>query len=211
MKWLISPVSLISLIAVSLLAACASDGALDSVAPETQPVLDAGTEVATFAAGCFWCSEACFEQLEGVFDVQSGFMGGLDLPAGTDARALVDAGYAEVVQVTFDPSQVSYATLLKWFWAVHDPTSLNRQGEDEGPEYRSAVFFHSEQQHQTALRSRGEVAGSYLQPIVTEITVAGGFHPATQEHQDYYRRNRESAYCQRVIAPHLRDAGLEDG
>ncbi len=208
MKWFLSS------IAVSLLAACASDSvsdsALDSVAPESRPVLGVAPEVATFAAGCFWCSEACFEQLEGVSDVQSGFMGGPDLPLGIDARVLVEAGYAEVVQVTFDPAQVSYATLLEWFWAVHDPTSLNRQGEDEGPEYRSAVFFHSEEQREVALRSRGEAAGVYLQPIVTEITASGGFHPATPEHQDYYRRNRESAYCQRVIAPHLREAGLLD-
>ncbi len=208
-QWFLPPV------AVCLLAACASDrsadSSLDSVAAEMQPTLAAESQVATFAAGCFWCSEACFEQLEGVLDVQSGFMGGRDLPEGTDAHALVDAGHAEVVQVRFDPAQVSYATLLTWFWAVHDPTSLNRQGEDEGLEYRSAVFFHSAQQREVALRSRGAAAGAFLQPIVTEITAAGAFHPATQEHQDYYRRNRESAYCQRVIAPHLREAGLEDG
>lgn len=201
---------LLSFIAAFLLAACARNSSFDSVASEAQPALDGEKAVATFGAGCFWCAEACFEQLDGVRDVRSGFMGGPDLPVGTDAHALVDAGHAEVVQIFFDPEQVSYATLLTWFWVVHDPTSVDRQGEDEGPEYRSVIFYHSAQQRDVALRSRDAAAGDHLEPIVTEITAAGGFHIATEEHQDYYRRNRESEYCRRVIAPHLRDAGLEE-
>ena len=120
-------------IVVSLLAACAGDRAVDRVTSGLPPTVHGEGQVATFGAGCFWCAEACFEQLDGVLDVQSGFMGGADLPVATDAHALVAAGHAEVVQIRFDAGQVSYATLLSWFWVVHDPTSLDRQGEDEGP------------------------------------------------------------------------------
>ena len=168
------------------------------------------TEVATFGAGCFWCAEAAFEQLDGVVDVTSGFMGGAPAdPASADA--LIAAGHAEVVQVEFDPTWTSYHVMLDWFWRVHDPTSLNEQGEDVGPEYRSVIFVHSAAQRRAAEASRAAWQERVDRPIVTEIEDASVFHPAADRHQDYYARDREGEYQQRVIAPHLRAAGLEDG
>ncbi|MGH7150906.1 MAG: peptide-methionine (S)-S-oxide reductase MsrA, partial [Planctomycetota bacterium] len=120
-------------------------------------------------------------------------------------------GHAEVVQVTFDPKRISYATLLDWFWRLHDPTTLNRQGTDVGTQYRSAVFYHSEEQRKAAEASLEAVekAGAFDDPIVTEIVAAGPFYSAEDYHQDYYRANKEQGYCRAVIAPKLGKLGLE--
>lgn len=193
------------LVLLSLIgAACTTVRSERSVSSSARP----GVEIATFGAGCFWCAEAAFEQLDGVIEVQSGFMGGEDVDDPT-GDALVEAGHAEVVQIWFDPSRIQYKTLLEWFWRVHDPSSLNRQGNDEGPEYRSVIFTHGDRQLCDANDSRHALQQSEWRTIHTIIDQAGRFYPASDKHQDYYQRNRDSEYCQDVIAPHLEGAGLE--
>ena len=169
------------------------------------------TEVATFGAGCFWCVEAVLEQLDGVHDVASGYMGG-DLPKPTYTQVCSGTtGHAEVVQVTFDPKRISYEKLLDYFWKLHDPTTLNRQGGDIGTQYRSVIFYHSEAQREAAEKSKkAKNEAAVLQdPIVTEITVAGSFYKAEVGHQDFYRLNKRNGYCQAVIVPKLDKLGLE--
>ena len=169
----------------------------------------ARTELATFGAGCFWCVEAVLEQLDGVLDVRSGYMGGeLERPTYKQVCAGT-TGHAEVVQVTFDPARISYAALLDWFWQLHDPTTLNRQGADVGEQYRSAIFYHSDEQRQAAERSKTAAAADFGDPIVTEITPAATFYEAEDYHQGYYQANREQGYCRMVIRPKLEKLGLE--
>ncbi len=168
-------------------------------------------ELATFGAGCFWCVEAVLAQVEGVLEVRSGFMGGTVLNPTYEEVCTGRTGHAEVVQVRSDPARISFAGLLEWFFGLHDPTTLNRQGEDVGTQYRSAIFFHSEDQRRAALAARAERdrSGAYADPIVTEIAPAGPFWPAEDDHDDYYRRNRAKPYCRLVIAPKLKKLGLE--
>lgn len=177
-------------------------------APTSDPS-PAATEIATFAAGCFWCIEAVLEQLDGVLDVTSGYMGG-HVPNPT-YRAVCSGstGHAEVVQVRFDPTKIGYADLLDTFWKLHDPTTLNRQGADVGTQYRSAIFWHSPAQRDAAERSKQAAAAAFAEPIVTEITAASTFYPAEDYHQDYYRQNREQGYCRAVIRPKLDKLGLQ--
>ena len=168
------------------------------------------TETATFGAGCYWCVEAVLEQLDGVLDVTSGFMGGeAENPSYADV-CTGSTGHAEVVQVTFDPSVLAYDALLSWFWRLHDPTTLNRQGADAGTQYRSAIFYHSEEQRRTAEASRQAAAADFADPIVTEIAAADTYYEAQTDHQDYYRKNKEQGYCRVVIAPKLDKLGLEE-
>ena len=169
------------------------------------------TQLATFGAGCFWCVEAVLLQVDGVHSAVSGFMGG-HTPAPTyEDICRGDTGHAEVVQVEFDPAVVSYEHLLEWFWRLHDPTTLNRQGADVGTQYRSAIFVHDAAQREAAEASKAaaDASGRFDSPIVTEITDASEFTPADAKHQDYYRANREQAYCAIVIAPKLEKLGLE--
>jgi peptide-methionine (S)-S-oxide reductase len=169
------------------------------------------TEVATFGAGCYWCVEAVLEQIDGVQDVTSGFMGG-DVPNPSYRDVCTGrTGHAEVVQVTFDPDVLPYEELLDWFWRLHDPTTLNRQGADVGTQYRSAIFYHSEAQREAAEKSKREAdaSGVFSDPIVTEITAAGPYYQADEYHQDYYRQNKEQGYCRVVIRPKLEKLGLE--
>jgi peptide-methionine (S)-S-oxide reductase len=168
-------------------------------------------ETATFGAGCFWCVEAVLEQLEGVLDVRSGYMGGTVKKPTYRQVCLGTTGHAEVVQVDFDPEKISFEKLLEYFWKLHDPTTLNRQGADVGTQYRSAIFYHSAAQKEAALKSKRllEEAGAYADPIVTEITEASEFYVAEDYHQDFYRLNREYPYCRAVIVPKLDKLGLE--
>jgi peptide-methionine (S)-S-oxide reductase len=168
------------------------------------------TEVATFAAGCYWCVEAVFQRIDGVVSVRSGFTGGHVENPTYEQCCTGETGHAEAVEITFDPKRVSYETLLDWFWRLHDPTSLNRQGADEGTQYRSAIFWHSEAQRAAAEKSKGDAQGAFAQPIVTEITKAGPFYPAAAYHQDYYNRNSAQGYCRLVIAPKLHKLGLDE-
>lgn len=160
-------------------------------------------EVATLAGGCFWCLEAVYDDLQGVTDVVSGYSGGT-VPNPTYQQVCTgETGHAEVVQVTFDPTVVSYREILEVFFSIHDPTTLNRQGADEGTQYRSAIFYHSPEQKATAEQVIVEfgAAGVWGNRIVTEVTPLKAFYPAEEYHQEYFRRNPSQGYCRAVVAP----------
>ncbi len=160
-------------------------------------------ELATLAGGCFWCLEAVFDELEGVQDVVSGYAGG-SVPHPTYKQVCNgDTGHAEVVQVTFDPAVLSYRDLLKVFFAIHDPTTLNRQGADVGTQYRSAIFTLSDEQEKIADEVIAELNAEKIwdDPIVTDVVPAESFYPAEDYHQEYFRRNPNQGYCRMVIAP----------
>lgn len=160
-------------------------------------------EVATLAGGCFWCLEAVYDELRGVESVVSGYAGGsVDNPTYGQVCAET-TGHAEVVQIEFDPAEVSFRELLEVFFAIHDPTTLNRQGADVGSQYRSAVFYHTPEQKETAERVIEELSAAKLwdAPIVTEIAPLEKFYPAEDYHQEYYRTNPDQGYCRAVVAP----------
>jgi peptide-methionine (S)-S-oxide reductase len=160
-------------------------------------------EVATLAGGCFWCLEAVYDDLQGVTDVVSGYSGGM-VPNPTYKQVCTgETGHAEVVQVTFDPTVISYREILEVFFSIHDPTTLNRQGADVGTQYRSAIFYHSPEQKATAEQVIKEFssAGLWGNPIVTEVKPLAAFYPAEEYHQEYFRRNPNQGYCQAVVAP----------
>lgn len=160
-------------------------------------------QIATLAGGCFWCLEAVFDELKGVESVESGYTGG-QVPNPTYARVCDgDTGHAEAVQVTFDPSVISYHDLLTVFFAIHDPTTLNRQGADAGTQYRSAIFYHDEEQKKIAGRIIREItdAGIWDDPIVTEVNAFEKFYAAETYHQEYFKNNPFQGYCRMVIAP----------
>ncbi len=163
-------------------------------------------ETATFGAGCFWCVEAVFLQLEGVHEVVSGYIGGTTVNPTYQAVCMGMTGHAEVIQLQFDPDVISYEELLEVFWHTHDATTLNRQGGDVGTQYRSAIFYHTEAQKQTAEQSKAEMDASDMwdAPIVTEITPADVFYPAEDYHQNYFQLNPNQPYCQFVIHPKMR-------
>ncbi len=160
-------------------------------------------EQATLAGGCFWCLEAVFEQLEGVQKVVSGYAGGTIPDPSYEQVCTGRTGHAEVVQISFDPSVISYGDLLDIFFATHDPTTLNRQGADVGTQYRSAIFYHSSEQKETAERKIAEwnAARHWDKPIVTQVVPLEAFYPAEEYHQGYFRGNPTQGYCQMVIAP----------
>jgi peptide-methionine (S)-S-oxide reductase len=174
------------------------------------PSVPAKNEVATFATGCYWCSEAIFQRIDGVVSVRSGFTGGTVPNPSYEQCCTGDTGHAESVEVTFDPSKVSYETLLDWFWRMHDPTTLNRQGADEGTQYRSAIFWHTDAQRAAAETSKKDAQSAFKDPIVTEITKAGPFYPAPAYHDDYYNKNSSQGYCRAVIAPKLHKLKLDE-
>ena len=161
--------------------------------------------IATLGGGCFWCLEAAFARLIGVASVTSGYSGGDDAAPTYRSVCTGSSGHAEVVQVVFDPAQIAYRELLEIFFAIHDPTSLNRQGNDIGSQYRSVIFTHSDEQRATAEALIAELDSAALWPsaIVTEVMPAQRFYPAEREHQAYYLRHTQQAYCQFVIAPKL--------
>lgn len=159
--------------------------------------------VATFAGGCFWCTEAAFEQLAGVLAVTPGYMGGDD-PAPTYEKVCGGrTGHAEVVRIEFDPAVIDYATLLDVFFTIHDPTTPNRQGHDVGTQYRSAIFFHDAAQQQAAQAAiaRLDAENAWGAPIVTEVSPATTFHAAEAYHHQYFRNNPYQGYCMAVVAP----------
>jgi peptide-methionine (S)-S-oxide reductase len=162
-----------------------------------------GKEVATLGGGCFWCLEAVFEQLRGVESVVSGYAGG-HMPNPTYEQVCGKrTGHAEVVRVTFDPAVISYREVLEVFFATHDPTTKDRQGNDVGPQYRSVIFTHSDEQRKTAEALIAELTadGVFPNPIVTEVTPAAEFYPAEGYHQGYFRGNPAQPYCAVVVAP----------
>ena len=163
----------------------------------------ANLETATLAAGCFWCVEAVFDDLKGVEDVVSGYSGGHTENPTYKEVCSETTGHAEVTQIKFDPAELSYADLLRVFFSVHDPTQLNRQGNDVGSSYRSAIFYNSDEQKQIAREIIDEItqAAIYDKPIVTEVTAFGKFWPAEDYHQEYFANNPNQPYCAAVVAP----------
>ena len=160
-------------------------------------------ETTTLAAGCFWCVEAVFDDLQGVEGVVSGYSGGYTGSPTYEQVCSERTGHAEVVQIKFNPSELSFADLLRVFFTVHDPTQLNRQGGDIGTSYRSAVFYHSDQQKRVAEEVIAEISaeGIYDKPIVTEVTAFDKFWPAENYHQEYFANNPNQPYCAAVVAP----------
>ena len=164
--------------------------------------MDQSQELATFGAGCFWCVEAVFQRLRGVKKVTSGYMGGHTKNPTYKEICTGTSGHAEVAQITYDPAIISYEELLEVLWTTHDPTTLNRQGNDRGTQYRSVIFYHHNDQKLQAERSKSEVAAKiYEDPIVTEITQASTFYPAENYHQNYFNNNSYAPYCRFVVAP----------
>jgi len=163
-------------------------------------------EQATFGAGCFWCVEAVFERLEGVTDVRVGYTGGKTKNPTYEDVCSGETDHVEVIQIDFNPQIISFNNLLDIFWKAHDPTTLNLQGADIGTQYRSAIFYYSEQQLTIAEESikEAEQSGLYEKPIVTEINPLAIFYPAERYHQDYYRQNANATYCRMVIQPKLK-------
>ena len=170
---------------------------------QNQPANQASQAIATLAGGCFWCIEAVFENMRGVSKVESGFAGGVMLNPTYRQVCSGESGHAEVIQVTFDPSIVSYEELLLVFFTVHDPTTRNRQGADVGTQYRSAVFYHDAAQKAIAEQVIARLTAERLwpNPIVTEVAPFDAFYKAEAYHQQYYRNNASKPYCQIVIAP----------
>ncbi|GAA5510109.1 peptide-methionine (S)-S-oxide reductase MsrA [Novipirellula caenicola] len=169
--------------------------------------------VATLAGGCFWCTEAVFERIDGVNDVVSGYIGGTDPNPNYKKVCTGQTGHAEAVEVYYDPNKRSYEEILKIFFKTHDPTSLNKQGYDEGTQYRSAIFYHDEAEKKAAEKfiEKLNKSGEYNRPIVTTLEKAEKFFPAEEYHQDYYRRNPTAGYCKAVVRNKVRKTNREFG
>ena len=163
-------------------------------------------ETTTLGGGCFWCLEAVYDEMEGVLSVESGYMGGT--MANPDYRSVCTGrtGHVEVAQVTFDPAVTTFREILEVFFAIHDPTSMDRQGNDSGPQYRSVIFYHGEEQRRTAETMIAEFdrEGVFGRPIVTELRPAGTFYIAEDYHQEYFRNNASQPYCAFVVSPKVR-------
>lgn len=162
-------------------------------------------EKATFGAGCFWCVEAVFQRLKGVEKVESGYSGGHVKNPGYKEVCTGDTGHAEVCQITYDPEQIGFKELLEVFWKTHDPTTLNRQGNDVGTQYRSVVFYHNDDQKELAEHYKNELekSGAFNDPIITEIKPLNTFYKAEDYHQNYFNEHGNQPYCAIVIVPKL--------
>lgn len=158
-------------------------------------------EITTLGGGCFWCLEAVFDQMKGVTSVESGYMGGRRPNPTYEQVCAGVTGHIEVVQVTFNPDEISFRDLLEVFFAIHDPTTKDRQGNDVGEQYKSVIFYHSDAQRATAEEVIREIAGDYSQPIVTELRPAETFWKAEDYHQEYFSNNPRQPYCMFVVAP----------
>ena len=169
----------------------------------TQPEKISSSAQAVFGGGCFWCLEALFQTLPGVTHVQSGFAGGVTKHPTYEEVCTGQTGHAEVIELTYDPKKISYDQLLDFFWKVHDPTTLNRQGADAGTQYRSIILTTTPDQQGLAELSKKKAQAAFKNPIVTEIKPLGAFYPADISHQDYYRSHPNAPYCRAVIAPKL--------
>lgn len=183
---------------------------MDKEKEDTGSSTSGSLQVATFGGGCFWCTEAVFELVEGVENVVSGYAGG-SIPEPTYEQICTGTtGHAEVIKISFDPSKVTYRSLLETFGQCHDPTTLNRQGADIGTQYRSVVMFHDENQKLAAESWKKKLDETLVDPVVTEIVPAPTFYPAEDYHQDYFRRNPNQSYCAFVIRPKLEKLKLDE-
>ena len=165
----------------------------------------AGAQLATFGGGCFWCTEAVFQQLKGVHSVKPGYSGGTVKNPTYEQVVGGDTGHAEVIQITFDPKVIPYADLLEVFWKTHDPTTLNRQGADRGTQYRSAIFYHTPEQKDLAVKYKKKLdeSGAFAKPLVTQIAPYTEFYVAEAKHHNFYLNNPQQPYCARVIGPKM--------
>ncbi|CAN5781956.1 peptide-methionine (S)-S-oxide reductase MsrA [soil metagenome] len=204
-------IALMSLTFLAFAAAAALAQTAEPTANETKPERvrnpQAGKtlNLATFGGGCFWCVEAVFQELKGVHQVVSGYAGGHVTNPTYEMVLTGKTGHAEVVQIAFDPDVITYAQVLEIFWKTHDPTTLNRQGPDIGPQYRSIILAHDDEQLKQAEYYKGELnkAKAFSKPVVTEIVPLTAFYPAEAYHQNYFRRNPQQQYCQFVIMPKM--------
>ena len=164
------------------------------------------SQTATLAGGCFWCTEAVFKRLKGVSAVQSGYAASQVSNPSYRQVCTGKTGAAEAIQVTYDPTIISYETLLDVFWSTHDPTTLNRQGNDVGTQYRSGIYYQNDEQKQVALASKAQLekSGTYKHPVVTEIAAFTNFYPAEKDHENYYDENRSQGYCMVIIDPKIK-------
>ena len=172
--------------------------------------LPEGAAVAYFAGGCFWCVEECFQQKKGVHAVISGYAQGTEDEADYKLVSTAQTAHSEAVKVVYDPAVISYDALLDHFWKLHDPTTLNRQGNDRGPQYRSGIYYQTDEEKAAAEASKAKLdaSGYYASPAVTEILAHSTFFPAEDYHQNYYRLNPDDRYCRAVLVPKLRKLGL---
>lgn len=195
-------IGLLTLITIS----CQSKEKEQLISEVKEPVkmeVEKGLEVATFGGGCFWCTEAIFLELDGVKKVESGYIGGKTANPTYEEVSTGTTGHAEATQITFDPSKISFGELLEIFFATHDPTTLNRQGADVGTQYRSEVFYHSNEQKKIAedYIKLLDSQNTFGKPVVTKVSPATKFYVAEDYHQNYYARNKEKSYCSYVITP----------
>lgn len=172
---------------------------------------DNDLQIATLAGGCFWCTEAVFKRLRGVVSVVPGYTGGRVENPRYEEVCAGKTGHAEAIQITFDPRVINFGKLLEVFWKLHDPTTLDRQGADVGSQYRSAIFYHNDEQRRIVEKSREEAQKMFNDPIVTEIIPAGEFYEAEPDHKDYYARNSGAPYCRIVIDPKIEKLNKEFG
>jgi peptide-methionine (S)-S-oxide reductase len=200
MKIMLLPTLLLSAVTI---ASCHTSASQNTAMSEEKIPADVQTDTATLATGCFWCTEAIFQELKGVLKVTSGYSGGTVPHPSYEEVCSGNTGHAECLQIIYDPKQISFDELLEVFWESHDPTSLNRQGNDVGTQYRSAIFYHNAEQKEKAEKYKAKLDQSraYSNPIVTEIKPFSQFYAAEDYHQDYYRLHGTQPYCSFVIRP----------
>lgn len=207
MKYLCTIIALLGLLGFN----CPADDTKPAKKNMTTNQIPEGAESIILGAGCFWCTEAVFQQVPGVISVTSGYIGGTVKNPTYEQVCTGLTGHAEASRIVFDPRKTSLEKILAVFWEAHDPTSLNRQGADSGTQYRSAIFYNTDEQKKIAEKSKAEAGKEFSKPIVTEITKATEFYSAEDYHQDYYRLNKNrNPYCSRVIAPKLHKLGLKE-
>lgn len=198
-------VLLISIVSFMGLSSCAQKDNKSKSKKENKVMTNstATLDTATFGTGCFWCTEAIFQQLEGVEKVTSGYSGGTVANPTYEQVCSKTTGHAECLNIMYDPKKISFDELLEIFWQTHDPTTLNRQGADAGPQYRSVVFYHNEEQRAKTAKYKADLdkSGAYNNPIVTTLEPFTVFYAADDEHQNYYKNNGSQGYCQFVIRP----------
>jgi peptide-methionine (S)-S-oxide reductase len=205
-------IALSLLLLISILTSCQPEKVmtLEDQNAAKIPEVPTGAEQITLGAGCFWCIEAAYRQLDGVYSATSGYMGGSTQNPTYEDICSGDSGHAEVVHIVFDPKKIPCEKVIAWFWDLHDPTTLNRQGNDSGTQYRSAIFYHSAAQKEIAEASKAAAKANFKTPIVTEITKASEFYPAENYHQNYYNENKSrNPYCRFVIEPKLKKLKLD--
>ncbi len=196
---------IICLFAITNLVSCAQPQIKTKNMSNTAIPAGLKTETATFGEGCFWCTESFFQRLEGVLQVKSGYGGGFVENPTYEQVCDKTTGHVELAQIVFDPSKISYDELLEVFWKTHDPTTMNQQGNDIGPQYRSVIFYHNQEQKEKAEKYKAalEKSGAWDKPIVTAIEPFKNFYPAENYHQNYYNDNQNQGYCRFVIRPKL--------